>query len=119
LDRTGDIKFEANTELRFDILRLFGGAINLKGATFVDAGNIWLFKKSTDIVGGEFDPNYLWQDISMSGGVGLRFDFSFFVFRLDYAVKMKQPQLLEKSGWAFDQINYKNGVWNIAIGYPF
>lgn len=119
LDRTGDLKFEANTELRFDILRLFGGAINLKGATFIDAGNIWLFKKSTDIVGGEFDPNYLWQDISMSGGVGLRFDFSFFVFRLDYAVKMKQPQLLEKSGWAFDQINYKNGVWNIAIGYPF
>ena len=36
LDQTGDIKFEANLEYRFPILG------DLHGATFLDAGNVWL-----------------------------------------------------------------------------
>ena len=63
--------------------------------------------------------DYLWQDIAISSGAGMRLDFSFFVFRVDYALPIKQPQLLENSGWAIDQLKYKSGVWNIAIGYPF
>ncbi len=119
IDRTGDIKFEANSEVRFNLLQLFSGAINLKGAAFVDAGNIWLFKKSANIPGGEINMDYLWQDIAISSGAGMRLDFSFFVFRVDYALPVKQPQLLTNSGWALDQLKYKSGVWNIAIGYPF
>ena len=119
IDRTGDIKFEANSEFRFNLLKLFSGAINLKGATFVDAGNIWLFHKSPNVIGGEINKNYLWQDIAISAGAGLRLDFSFFVFRIDLAYPIKQPQITTNSGWAFDQLKYKSGIYNLAIGYPF
>ena len=114
------MKFELNSELRFNLLKLFSGAINIKGAAFADAGNIWLFYKDKDIPGGEFNTNYLYQDIALSSGLGLRLDFSFFVFRLDLGYPIKQPQILENNGWSFDQLHWrKSGVWNIAIGYPF
>jgi len=119
IDRTGDIKFEANSEFRFNLLQLFSGAINIKGATFVDAGNIWLFNPSPSVPGGEINGKYLWQDIAISAGSGLRLDFSFFVFRVDLAFAVKQPKLMQRSGWAFDQLTYKSGVWNIVVGYPF
>jgi outer membrane protein assembly factor BamA len=120
IDRTGDLKFELNSELRFNLLKLFSGAINIKGAAFADAGNIWLFYKDKDIPGGELNTNYLYQDIALSSGLGLRLDFSFFVFRLDLGYPIKQPQIPENNGWSFDQLHWrKSGVWNIAIGYPF
>jgi outer membrane protein insertion porin family len=119
IDRTGDIKFEANSEYRFNLLKLFSGAINIKGAFFVDAGNIWLMNKNDDVAGGEFDVNYLWQDIAIGAGSGLRLDFSFFVFRVDLGYPIKQPNLTKNSGFAFNQLKYKSGVWNIGLGYPF
>jgi len=119
IDRTGDLKFEANTEYRFDLLKLFSGAINLKGAWFADAGNIWLLNKSADIVGGEFDPTYFLHDIAISSGLGLRLDFSFFVFRVDLGYPIKQPQVVNNFGFAFDKLRINSGSWNIALGYPF
>lgn len=40
IDETGDVKLEANIEYRFPILG------DLYGATFLDAGNVWLMKKT-------------------------------------------------------------------------
>jgi outer membrane protein assembly factor BamA len=119
IDRTGDMKLEANSELRFNVWTLFSGAINLKGAAFVDAGNIWLYSKNSNIEGGEFNPKYFYRDLAVSAGIGARFDFSFFVFRIDHAYPLKQPQYNANNGWAFDILTYKSGIWNIAIGYPF
>jgi len=119
IDRTGDMKLEANSELRFNVWTLFSGAINLKGAAFVDAGNIWLYSKNSNIKGGEFNPKYFYRDLAVSAGIGARFDFSFFVFRIDHAYPLKQPQYNANNGWAFDILTYESGVWNIAIGYPF
>jgi outer membrane protein assembly factor BamA len=119
LDKTGDIKFEANTEYRFNLLKLFSGAINLKGAAFIDAGNIWLMQKDSSVVGGEFDWSFLAQDIAISAGLGLRLDFSFFVFRLDYGYPFKQPQVKTNYGFTFDRLRYSSGLWNLGLGYPF
>lgn len=119
LDKTGDIKMEANTEFRFNMLKLFSGAINLKGAFFIDAGNIWLMNKDSTVKGGEFTLKYLWQDIGMSAGTGLRLDFSFFVFRVDLGFPFKQPSLMENNGFAFDRLRWNSGLWNLALGYPF
>ena len=85
----------------------------------MDAGNIWLFRQNENIKGGEFDIKYLLRDLAVSAGIGARFDFSFFVLRIDHAYPIKQPQLNRNQGWAFDQLTYKSGIWNIAIGYPF
>lgn len=119
LDKTGDIKLEANTEYRFNLLKLFSGAINLKGAAFVDAGNIWLMNKDSSVKGGEFNFSYLWQDIAISSGLGLRLDFSFFVFRVDVGFPIKQPQIVTNNGFAFDRLKLNSGIWNLAFGYPF
>lgn len=119
IDRTGDIKFEVNSEYRFNLLKLFSGAINLKGAAFVDAGNIWLMNKNSNVKGGEFDPDYFWQDIAIASGVGLRLDFSFFVFRVDLGYPIKDPTVTSNGGFTFEQLKYNSGLWNFALGYPF
>lgn len=119
IDRTGDLKIEMNTEYRMNLLKLLSGVINIKGALFADAGNVWLFHKNKDVVGGEFEPNYFLQDIAISTGAGLRLDFSFFVFRVDLGFPIKQPNLTDNYGFAFDKLKYRSGIWNIAFGYPF
>ena len=119
IDRTGDMKFEINSEYRMNLLKLFSGVINIKGALFTDIGNIWLFNKSDDIPGGELNTKYFLNDLAMSAGVGLRLDFSFFVFRVDLGFPVKNPQEPKNYGFSVDKLKFRDGVWNIAIGYPF
>ncbi len=117
IDRTGDLKLELNTELRFPVATI--GIFDLKGAAFVDGGNIWLFKEDSTNVGGEIRLNKLWSDIAISSGLGLRLDFSFFVFRVDHAWRLKYPYIKENNGWDFNRLRLNDGQWNVAIGYPF
>ncbi len=127
IDRTGDIKLEFNTEYRYDIVRLFSGAINIKGALFADAGNIWLANKSTSYPGGEFAFNKLGKDVALDMGTGIRMDIAgFFLLRLDLAVPVKKPYVSGNNGWVFRQIDFGDNDWrsnnlifNFAIGYPF
>ena len=127
IDRTGDIKLEWNGEYRFPITPLFAGAVKMNGAIFADAGNIWLAKKDTTYVGGEFEFSTLGQDIAADIGVGARFDIaSFLTLRLDVAMPVKKPYIHTNSGWVFDQIDIWDSHWrsdnivfNISIGYPF
>ncbi len=90
LDQLGDLKFQANLEYRFKLLDNIFSA-KLKGATFVDFGNIW--KLNDDgFQGSQIKFNQLWKQTAIGTGFGLRFDVSFFVFRLDYGLKFKDPQ---------------------------
>jgi outer membrane protein insertion porin family len=59
-------------------------------------------------------------------GVGFRFDFSFFVLRLDIAMPLRKPFLPEGQRWVLKDIDIGSSEWrkdnlifNIAIGYPF
>jgi outer membrane protein insertion porin family len=126
-DQTGDMKLEGNIEYRFDLLRLFDGSINLKGATFIDMGNIWMLRKDTTRQGGEFKLKNLYRDLAVGTGAGLRLDFSFFLVRIDWGIPVKVPYFNgSKSGWYMSQwqlgdANWRrnNIIWNVAIGYPF
>lgn len=126
-DQTGDMKLEGNIEYRFDLLRMFGGTINLKGATFLDMGNIWMIKKDSTRPGSEFQFSQLYSDLAMGTGAGLRLDFSFFLIRLDWGIPLKVPYYTgTKNGWYISKWDLKdsewrknNIIWNIAIGYPF
>ncbi len=119
IEQTGDIKLEANVELRFRIISF------LEGAVFVDAGNVWLMRKSADRPGAQFRWEDFYREIAVGTGLGLRTDFSFLVFRLDLAFPLRKPYLPEGERWVMDEIfGYKgwgkdNLVLNIAIGYPF
>jgi Outer membrane protein/protective antigen OMA87 len=126
IDRTGDIKLEWNGEYRYDLVQMFSGAINLKGAVFVDAGNIWLAKADSNYRGGEFGFGKLGRDLAVSGGTGIRFDIAgFFIVRFDVATPFKRPTYPAYGGWVVDDIfGYKgwarqNLVYNFAINYPF
>lgn len=118
-DQSGDIKFELNTELRVKLFSIVHGAI------FIDAGNIWLFNEDPDKAGAKFSKKFL-SELAVGGGVGLRFDISFLVVRLDVATPFRKPWLEGKERWVIDQINLRspewrkqNIVWNLGIGYPF
>lgn len=115
-DQTGDIKLEANLEFRFDI---YGG---LKGAIFLDAGNVWLIKPNTELPNGEFNFSTFAQQIAVGSGGGLRFDFDFFILRVDIGAKLRIPH----EGWLPDGVQPLKSEWrrehvnvNLGIGYPF
>jgi outer membrane protein insertion porin family len=117
IDQRGDIKLEGNIEYRFDIIK------SLKGALFVDAGNIWLMRADEDNrPGGVFKKDTFLKQLAVGTGAGLRFDFSFFVLRLDVAFPLRRPA----EGWVTKDIDFGSPSWrgdnivfNIAIGYPF
>ncbi len=111
-DKTGDIMLQSSIEQRFPIYSF------LLGSFFIDAGNIWLRQPSEDFQNGNFKLNTFYKQIAMDMGVGLRFDFSFFIFRLDAAVPVHDPATPDK--W-FDKnvFKFNNSILNFGIGYPF
>ncbi len=98
LDQFGEVKFVVNAEYRYKISNNFLGTI-LRGAVFMDAGNIWRLKKQEENPGGEFRFDNLLNSAAIGIGTGLRFDLSFFVFRLDAAFKLKDPQFSGADQW--------------------
>jgi outer membrane protein assembly factor BamA len=111
-DLTGDIRLEGNLEYRFDVA---GG---LKGALFVDAGNVWLFSDDPTRPNGTFHFNTFLDQIAISTGWGLRWDFNFLVARLDLAYTLRTPYLPAGERWV-SEFNFWKPAINIAIGYPF
>lgn len=127
VDQAGDIKLELNAEYRFDMIMLFANAINVNGAFFVDAGNMWLAKKDAQMPNAEFNFYRLYQDIAISSGAGLRIIFGgFIVLRMDYAFPIKKPYEPYNYGWVIKDIELGSREWrrqnlnfNLAVGFPF
>lgn len=118
VDETGDIKLEANLEYRFRILSNFLGG-NLNGATFLDAGNVWLMRKDEARPGAEFSLRHFFDSIALGTGVGIRYDLSFLILRLDFGFALHVPYDTEKSGY-YNIPKFKDGMGiHFAIGYPF
>lgn len=138
-DQVGDIRLEGNIEYRQDLFPY------VKGALFVDAGNIWLVNPDTsratyrfegdqpvrDGRDGQFRFNSFLKELAVGAGVGLRIDVQFFVIRLDAAYPLIYPyddRRLElpattpgEQPLVYSQPNtgFKAIKLNIAIGYPF
>ena len=118
-DQSGDIKIEGTVEYRPHI---FGF---MEGAVFTDFGNIWLFNANDGQPGGVFNGQFLNQ-MAADVGVGLRFDLTVLILRLDLGMPIRKPWLPKGDRWVFDQIDFGSNSWrkdnlifNIAIGYPF
>ena len=110
LYQSGDVRLEANLEYRFNIFWVVNGAF------FLDAGNIWTFRRDTARCGSQFllrgrqysctdnmgekvaytnEPFY--KQIAVGGGFGLRLDFSYFILRLDMAAKLRHAAPMPSS----------------------
>ena len=118
-DQSGDLKLEMNAEFRGKIYDF------VKGAVFVDAGNIWLLNENNEKPGAQFSSKFLNQ-LAVGTGVGLRFDFNFLILRTDLAFPLRKPYLPQGQEWVIDNISFGNSTWrkenlifNLAIGYPF
>ena len=132
------IKLMFNIEYRFTILN------ELKGALFLDAGNIWYYNDERikapidsldeNVEFYKFKFENITEQIAASVGFGLRYDFTFFVFRLDAAIPLVDPRLpldrrftpKEPGYFGFNyqgDLRYPNTtnnyILNFAIGYPF
>ncbi|WP_225865601.1 translocation and assembly module lipoprotein TamL [Dyadobacter aurulentus] len=131
----GDIRMEFNTEFRVKFTNIINGAV------FMDAGNIWSFGDTTRIGYGSkaLIKNGFIKQLAVGGGIGLRLDFSYLVFRLDLATPFRKPWYRElrnpedpfgapisKNTWVFNEIDFGSKAWrrenlilNIAVGLPF
>jgi outer membrane protein insertion porin family len=98
LDQFGEIKIVSNLEYRYKLADDFFGS-KLKGAVFIDAGNVWRLNKQPNDPNVEFRVDNIWTSSAMDIGTGLRFDLGFFVFRLDAALKFKDPQFNGSAQW--------------------
>lgn len=124
-ERYGDIQIEANIEYRFPLARIAG--VPVYSALFSDIGNVW-FLKDTDTRPDEqvFNFNRLGKDIAVGIGTGLRIDFSFFVVRLDYSHKVKDPSPdpdyinIQNKWFGYFNRDFKKGSqFQLGISYPF
>jgi len=115
LDQFGEVKFVANAEFRYKLVDNFFGSI-LKGAIFVDAGNVWRLHKQSQYPNEEFRLNNILPSTAIGIGTGFRFDLSFFVFRLDAALKFKDPQFTGSDQWVlinhFDELFHSGAFKN-------
>jgi outer membrane protein assembly factor BamA len=128
-DQFGDGQLEGNIEYRFNIFKM------LNGAVFMDGGNTWLRVPAANRPGGDFQLDRFYKEIAVGSGIGLRFDFNFFIIRFDLGLKVRDPQFSESKRWVINNLfnpewknnyrlthnNSKYGffAFNIGIGYPF
>ncbi len=114
-NQTADIKLEANIEYRFRLFWI------LEGAFFLDAGNIWNIRPNVSLDGGLFEWDKFYKQFAVGTGFGTRFDFNFFIFRIDTGLKLHDPTLNEGNRWIpLNRGFVRNDVaFNFAIGYPF
>lgn len=113
IDQNGDIKLEANIEYRFNI---FG---DIYGAVFLDAGNVWLLRPDEQKPGAEFTLKNFHENIALGTGVGIRYDLSILVLRLDMGIGLHAPYDTGKKGY-YNIPSFGKGLGiHFAIGYPF
>lgn len=115
--QVGDIKLDLNLEYRYKVLSF------LELAAFLDAGNIWTIREYESQPDGVFKWDSFYKQIAWSYGVGIRFDLSVFIFRVDFGVKLHDPsRIWEGKQWrtAANGLGWKNDMtFHFAIGYPF
>ncbi|SHN13489.1 Outer membrane protein assembly factor BamA [Cyclobacterium lianum] len=117
-DQAGDIRLEGNLEFRFPLVPY------LKGAVFLDAGNVWLVNENEALPGGKIGKDWF-KELGVGTGIGLRVDIEFFVLRFDLATPLRRPYLPETQRWEKDfnitdsEWRRDNLIFNFAIGYPF
>lgn len=109
---------EANMKIAISLEDRFNIFGDLNGAIFTDIGNIWNVLDNEKTIGAKFEGIKSLRDIAIGSGIGLRYDFDFFVLRFDVGLKTYEPYLPLKERW-FKNYNFSKSTYNIGINYPF
>lgn len=102
LNRTGDVRLEANIENRYRFAKRFELAL------FLDAGNIWLVENDPLRPLSQFNINHFYRQLAVGWGYGLRYLNDLFVIRLDVGNPLYSPISFSRKP-----------LFNLAVGYPF
>jgi hypothetical protein len=127
-DRYGDMALEGNIEYRFNIATVAG--VKIGSALYSDIGNIWNLKKNSSDPYSVFSLSNLGKDLAIGVGTGVRVDFTYFLIRLDFAYKVKDPVRMGNNGWmSINKFNWTdirpnglevpNFALQLGIGLPF
>ena len=119
-NQSGDIRLNLSVEYRAKVWSI------IELAAFVDAGNIWTIFDYETQPNGQFHWNEFYKQIALAYGVGVRLDFSIFVFRVDFGVKLYDPSRMYGELYGTQWRTISNGLnwqedmsFHFAIGYPF
>ncbi|TGE24306.1 hypothetical protein E5K00_03570 [Hymenobacter aquaticus] len=117
LEQPGEVLIEGNLEYRFPIYSFINGAL------FTDFGNVWtLQEQDAKRQEAVFRLNRFYRQFAVGSGIGIRFDFTFLILRLDVATKVYDPTA---PGNKYVLPNFRLGkspnqtAFNLGIGYPF
>jgi len=127
-DRFGDFSIEMNFEYRYALGVIAG--VKIGSAVYTDIGNIWNIIRQPNDPNATFNIGRLDKDLAVGIGTGLRFDFSYFLIRLDWAYKLKDPARQENNGLMNPKdfeltsirsngVHIKNYAFQLGIGLPF
>lgn len=114
INQLGDVKLDISVELRSHLFW------KIHSAFFVDAGNVWTLRTYDEQPDGQLVLSTFWRDLAFSYGVGLRFEFDLFVFRLDGGMKAVNPAYKGRDKLALLHPDFdRDFALHFAIGYPF
>lgn len=139
LYQTGDLQLELNLEYRYKLLW------QLKGAFFLDIGNVWTLNyqndnrcgsqfrfnaKSYDCGESLFHHQAFYRQLAIAAGTGIRVDLSYFIFRLDASVPLRYnyPRIRPEEATIPERLYWNNFAdfqfprsltWQLGLGYPF
>ncbi len=120
-EQPGELLLEGSAEYRFPIYSF------IKGAIFTDFGNVWGLQERKDANGdylrpeAQFQLNTFYKQIAVGSGLGVRFDFTFLILRLDLATRVYDPNAPAAGRWALRYFDSTANpiTFNLGIGYPF
>ena len=109
---------EANFKVAFNLELRNKISGNLNGALFIDIGNIWNISDNVEDNSMVFNGISDFDELAIGTGFGIRYDFNFFVLRLDTGFKTYNPANEKNRRW-FKDFSLKKAVLNVGINYPF
>lgn len=113
INQCGDIRLDLSVEYRAKLFWV------IEGALFIDAGNIWTIRNYENQPGGEFHFDTFYRQIAAAYGAGIRFDFTYFLLRLDLGMKAHNPARGQEE-WPLLHPRWgRDKTIHFSIGYPF
>jgi outer membrane protein insertion porin family len=97
----------------------------LNGAIFADFGNVFTIKSAQSVArASDFQMSNFLSKMALGTGFGIRYDFTYFVIRVDAGIKVIDPSYGSEK-FVLDDF-FKKGkdpnlktCWALGIGYPF
>ena len=113
INQCGDIRLILSAEMRTKLFWV------IELAAFIDAGNIWTIHNYPNQPGGFFKFNEFYKQLAAAYGLGLRFDFTYFLLRFDMGMKAHNPAMGAVAWPLIHPRWHRDSSFHFSIGYPF